>query len=301
MSEDALQALVGTLVGGTFRIKAVIATGGMGTIYRATDEKLDRPVALKVMRPDLTHDPEFVERFEREAKAMASVLHPGLPIVFAYGEDQALAYMALELVDGKTLHELIQGGILSERRACGIAVQILDALAAAHERGIIHRDVKPSNVLVARRGGSDRVKLLDFGLAKLRWRSSGNAGSLTDPSILLGTPAYMAPEIITGSEWNHRVDLYSVGVVLHEMLIGKPPFAAPKIHELLRMQVQDQPLPLRMSRDDVSPELEAIVARALAKSPEDRFQTARDMAEALEGPLESMIHREETREYPVKK
>lgn len=276
-----LDDLTGSLVGGVFRVQARLAEGGMGTVYRALDEKLDRPVALKVMKPDLSVDPEFTERFSREAKAMASLMSPSLPVVYAFGEDLGLAFMALELVEGKTLYSLIeQRTLIPFRRACGIAVQILDGLQAAHEKGIIHRDVKPGNIMIARRGGSDRVKLLDFGLAKMQ--RGKNASALTDPSVILGTPAYMAPEFITGDPFDHRADLYSVGIVLFEMLAGQPPFSHPKLHEVLRMQARDLPAPLRSVRLDAPEVLEAIVGRALAKAPGDRFASAKEFAETLE-------------------
>jgi eukaryotic-like serine/threonine-protein kinase len=276
-----VEDLVGALVGGVYRIQARLAEGGMGTVYRAMDEKLERPVALKVMKADVSADPEFSERFVREAKAMAKLLSPSLPVVYAFGEDLGLAYIALELVEGTTLHSLIeQRGVLSFRRACGIAIQVLDGLHAAHEKGIIHRDVKPGNIMVARRGGSDRVKLLDFGLAKMLL--SRNAAALTDPSILLGTPSYMAPEFIKGDPFDHRADLYSVGIVFYEMLAGHAPFVHSKIHEILRMQVREEPPPLRAIRLDTPHIISAIVGRALAKRPEDRFDTAREFADALE-------------------
>lgn len=287
--------LIGALVGGVFRVQAQLAEGGMGTVYRALDEKLDRPVALKVMKEDLVDDPEFSERFVREAKAMASVTHPGFPTVYAFGEDDLqergrFAFMAIELCEGATLHNIIEATLVPIRRACGIAVHVLDALQAAHEKAIIHRDVKPGNIMVARRGGSDRVKLLDFGLVKLRRGKHANA--LTDPAVLLGTPNYMAPELIKGDPYDHRSDLYSLGVVLYEMLTGRPPFAADKIHEVLRMQVQDEPVPVRAIRLDASPAIEAIVARALAKSPAERYETAREFAATLEVAIEEL--REET-------
>jgi eukaryotic-like serine/threonine-protein kinase len=280
----AADEMIGALVGGVFRVQARLAEGGMGTVFRALDEKLDRPVALKIMKPDLVDDSEWSERFVREAKAMARLVHPSLPVVFAFGEDQGFAYLALELVEGKTLHSLIEHyRVLPLRRACGIAVQVLDGLQAAHEKGIIHRDVKPGNIMVARRGGSDRVKLLDFGLVKLRTSGNrGNVAALTDPSILLGTPSYMAPESIKGDPFDHRVDLYSVGVCLFEMLAGYPPFMHPKIHEVLRMQVREEPANITAHRVDTPSTLASIVMRALAKPPGERFATAQEFAEALE-------------------
>lgn len=295
-----MEDLTGALVGGTFRVHGKLAEGGMGTVYRAIDEKLDRPVALKVMKPDMVADAEFLERFSREAKALASLQHPALAIVYAFGEEQGLVFMALELVEGKTLHVLVheEAQRLSPRRACGVAIQVLDGLSAAHDKGIIHRDVKPGNIMISRRGGSDRVKLLDFGLVKLRGR---RAGTLTDPSVLLGTPSYMAPELIKGDAFDHRIDLYALGTVLYEMLAGRPPFEHPKIHEILRMHVKDEPERVSATRPDVPPELEAIVARALAKSPDERFATARELADALEALLDVLpsAHEPGTGRYQV--
>ncbi len=270
--------LVGTVVGGSFRVTGKIAEGGMGTVYRAVDEKLDRPVALKVIKPTLARSPEFAERFAREAKALASVLHPALATIFAFGEDEGLVYMALELVEGEPLHEVIfaAGCVLPVRRAVSIAAQTLDGLAAIHDRGIFHRDLKPPNIMVVTRSGRDHVKLVDFGLVKLQ-RFEG----LTDPNILIGTPTYMSPEQARGDKIDARSDLYAVGIVIYEMLTGVPPFEAPRVHELLEKQARATPQPPSFRRQGIPVELEALVLRALAKDPADRPQSADEFATAL--------------------
>jgi serine/threonine-protein kinase len=269
--------LEGRLVAGTFRVISRLAAGGMGTIYRALDVRLDRPVALKVIRPELVASVESAERFELEARVMASVQHPNLAVVYAYGCDQGLHYMALELVEGRALHEVIEArGHVGSARAAEIAAQVLDGLSAIHERGIVHRDVKPPNVMVATQAGRDRVKLVDFGLAKLR----GVAGP-TEPNVLLGTPTYMSPEQARGEAVDARSDLYAVATVLYEMLVGAPPFESEKIHEVLEGHARRAPPPPGARRPGIPPALEAIVLRGLAKDPARRFPNAAAFAAAL--------------------
>jgi serine/threonine-protein kinase len=271
------EPLVGTLIDRTYRVREKIADGGMGTVYLAVDEKLERRVALKVIKPELGRSAEFVTRFVREAKALASVSHPSLAIVYSFGEDQGLLYMALELVEGAPLHRIIhEQGMLPQARAVEIAAQVLDGLAVIHERGIIHRDLKPPNVVVATRNARDIAKLIDFGLAKLK-----SASGLTDPNILLGTPTYMSPEQARGDAIAARADLYALAIVLYEMLCGAPPFEAVKVHALLEMQALLPPPPLSSRRPTVAADLEAVVMKGLAKKPAARFQTASEFAIAL--------------------
>lgn len=249
----------------------------MGSVFRALDEKLDREVALKVILPELSQSAEFAERFALEAKALASVLHPSLAVVYAFGDHDGQYFMAQELVEGKPLHELIHAtGVLTCARAAEIAAQICDGLGAIHERGIIHRDLKPPNVLVMERNGRDLVKVVDFGLAKLR-HSTG----LTDPNILLGTPSYMSPEQAKGDPIDARSDIYSIGVVLYEMLTGTPPFEGRRVFDLIEKHVHQLPPPPSERRAGLPAALEALVLRTLAKSPDDRFQTATELALAL--------------------
>jgi eukaryotic-like serine/threonine-protein kinase len=270
--------LIGAVLGGAYLVIEKIADGGMGSVYKGIDVKLERPVALKVIRRDLAESPEFAERFAREAKALASVLHPALAIIFSYGDDHGLYFMALELVDGRPLHEVIfdAGCVLPFRRAADIAAQVLDGLAAIHERGIVHRDLKPPNIMIVTRGSRDHVKLVDFGLVKLK-----SATALTDPDVLIGTPAYMSPEQARGDVIDSRADLYALSIVLYEMLVGAPPFEGVRVHELLERQARAVPVAPGRRRRGMPPELEAVVLKGLAKSPAERFQTAEEYATVL--------------------
>jgi serine/threonine-protein kinase len=241
------------------------------------DQKLDRPVALKVIRPELIRSAEFAERFSREAKALARVLHPCLAVIYSFGDENGLYYMALELCDGEPLHEVIfQSTVLPFGRAAEIAAQVLDALEAIHATGIVHRDLKPPNILVATRHGRDYVKLVDFGLAKLR-----EATGLTDPATLIGTPTYMSPEQAKGEKVDARSDIYSMSIVLYEMLTGAPPFEALRVHELLEKQARATPPPPSQRRRGMPADLEAVLLKGLAKKPEERFQSAAEYADAL--------------------
>ena len=280
--------LGGQTFGGVFRIMELLGEGGMGSVYRAIDLKLDRQVALKVLSRDAGGNDEFKERFIREGKLLASLQHPCLATVFAFGEHDGFLFMALELVEGQSLHHLIRDRVmLSPRRSAGIAVQVLDALDAVHSRGILHRDVKPANIMVTRRGGSDLVKVLDFGMAKL---ASGAKSwkDITDPKTIIGTPQYVSPEQVRGLKVDHRCDLYSVGIVLYEMLLGHPPFHG-SVYEILRHHLNTDPIRPRQLRTDVPESLERVVLEALAKDPAHRFENARTFADALERLVEGEL------------
>jgi serine/threonine-protein kinase len=280
--------LGGQTFGGVFQILELLGEGGMGSVYRAIDVKLDRQVALKVLSQDATGNDEFKERFIREGKLLASLQHRCLSTVFAFGEHEGFLFMALELVEGQSLHQLIRERImLSPRRSAGIAVQVLDALEAVHSRGILHRDVKPANIMVTRRGGSDLVKVLDFGMAKL---TSGAKSwkDITDPKTIVGTPQYVSPEQVRGLKVDHRCDLYSVGIVLYEMLLGHPPFHG-SVYEILRHHMNTEPVRPRQLRPDVPESLERVILEALAKDPAKRFENARTFADALERLVEGEL------------
>jgi eukaryotic-like serine/threonine-protein kinase len=273
-----------SLAGGTkvdhYEIVAPIGAGGMGEVYRAHDERLARDVAIKVLPAAVRADPQRLKRFEHEARATGGLNHPGIVSVFDVGEHDGAPYLVIELLDGATLRERLRNGPLPVRKAVEYAIQIAQALAAAHDAGIVHRDLKPDNLFVTRDG---RVKILDFGLAKAIEDSPARDGTLTadrtDSGAVLGTAGYMAPEQVRGKDVDHRADLFALGVVLHEMLTGAAPFARPTPIERALATLNEDPPPLPAR--DISPALDAIVRRCVEKSVEERFQSARDLAFAL--------------------
>jgi serine/threonine-protein kinase len=269
-------AVAGT-VGGRYAIEGLLAAGGMGEVYRARDTVLDRTVALKVIRGGLTADPAFVDRFRSEATNAARLSHPNIVQVYDFGRDGDLAYMAMEYVEGRTLRALLgQRGRLAQDAATFIAARVCSALESARRAGIVHRDVKPENVLVADDG---RVKVADFGLS----RAFAEARA-TQAGFVFGTAAYLAPEQAEGRPGDHRSDLYALGVVLFEMLTGRLPFTADTAAGVAyRRLTEDVPRPSTLE-PSVPPAVDAVVRRATARDPEERFPTAAAMAAALGAP-----------------
>jgi serine/threonine protein kinase len=259
---------------GRYRIEESIASGGMGSVFAATDTSLQRRVAVKVLRDDLGRDEGFVERFRREAMAAAALSHPNIATIFDYGQDGSRRFIVMELVPGEDLGALLRReGRFGCHRAATIAAQIADALAYAHTAGIVHRDIKPGNIMIEQ---DDRVKVTDFGIA----RASGDA-SLTAAGSILGTVDYMSPEQARGDATGPATDIYSLGVVLYEMLVGVVPFTADSpISVALRHVSEDVPAPSQTD-NQVSSELDVVVRRATAKDPHARFATAAEMATAL--------------------
>jgi serine/threonine protein kinase len=267
---------------GSYRIVSEISTGGMGTVYRAQHTLLDRAAAIKLLRPQLTANNELVERFFREARAASAIQHPGIIEVFDFGFADGRAYLVMEFLEGQPLGErlLARGGRLGEIEAAQIGRGIASALTAAHAKGIIHRDLKPDNVFLVRDPdlpSGERPKLLDFGIAKL----ADGGSSQTQTGALIGTPLYMAPEQARAAATiDARADLYSLGCILYELLVGEPPFVATGAGEIIAMHMFTPPQP-PSQRVFVSGELEAIVMRLLDKDPRARFQSAGEVSEAL--------------------
>lgn len=270
---------------GNYRISALLGSGGMGAVYRATDLRLEREVALKVLRPEtLGLDPQAVERFRREARALAKLNHPHIATVHDVGEQDGLDYIVMELVGGEPLSARLRGGPLGVREATQIALEIAEALEEAHGQGVVHRDVKPANVMLTQRG---HVKVLDFGLAKLL---APTDETQTSPQTqwAVGTPLYMSPEQATGRPVDARTDLWSLGVLYYEALTGQTPFRRESGMAILRAIADDTPRPLRDLQPALPVDVEQIVARALEKDPAARYQTAAEMAEDLRGALDRM-------------
>ena len=260
---------------GRYRLEEVIGRGGMSTVYRATDLSLDRVVAVKVaLDPLAEENPVYVARFKREARAAAALNDPGVVTVFDAGADGPTRYIVMEYVDGRSLAEILRDeGPLEPRRAAHIAAQIADTLAAAHAAGIVHRDVKPGNVMVT---AEDRVKVLDFGIARI-----SDSVTLTQTASVLGTAPYMAPEQAMGNPADARSDIYSLGCVLYEMLTGQPPFMADVPAAVLHQHVRVAPRPPITLNPAVPPALDALVLQMLAKDPRGRPQTATEVRDRL--------------------
>jgi serine/threonine protein kinase/tetratricopeptide (TPR) repeat protein len=264
---------------GPYDIRSPLGAGGMGEVYRATDPKLGRDVALKVLPAEMAHDPERLARFRREAKALAQLDHPNIVTIHSVEESDGVHFLTMQLVEGQPLDRLIPQGGLPVQRMVEIASALAEALAAAHEKGIVHRDLKPANVMVTSEG---RVKVLDFGLAKDVHRANLGDATLTSDShtqagVVMGTPAYMSPEQTSGRPLDHRTDIFSLGVVLHEMATGRRPFEGTSSAELASAILRDTPPSVTDVRPDLPSDLARIIRRCLEKDPRHRVQTARDV------------------------
>jgi hypothetical protein len=269
---------------GAYEIRGPLAAGGMGEVYRAWDGRLNREVAVKVLPQSAATDPERLRRFEQEAKAAGALNHPNVLAVYDVGTHESLPYIVSELLDGDTLRAEIRAGGLTPRKAVEHAVQIARGLAAAHQRGIVHRDLKPENVFVTRDG---HVKILDFGLAKLREESAGDpeeetATHETRPGVVVGTVPYLSPEQVRGLPADARSDIFALGSVLYEMLARRRAFTGDTRSEIETAILREEPADLTALDGRIPPALGAIARRCLEKRPEDRFESARDVAFALE-------------------
>jgi len=272
---------LGREIVGKYRIDAEIGAGGMATIYRATRLHIGDVVAIKVLRSELLRDPQFAERFRREAQAAARLKHPNVVAIYDFGvAEDGVIYLVMELLEGRSLRTIIKdAGPVSTPLAAEIAREVCAALGEAHRQGTVHRDIKPANIMVESTPDGVRVKVLDFGIASLR--SGSTYANLTQTGVLLGTPAYMSPEQCLGEELDGRSDIYSLGIVLFEMLCGVVPFNSPTATAVVMQHVQQEPPPLRILNISVPPPVERAVLRALAKRREDRPQSARAFADEL--------------------
>ncbi len=275
---EASQELVGRVLAERFRVEALIGTGAMGAVYRALHVHTRKQVAIKLLHRELTGVEEVVARFEREAVAAGRVEHPNVAGALDFGRlEDGTFYLVLEYVAGQRLGNVLKAGPLPPARTVAIARQVALALGAAHAAGVVHRDLKPDNVMLLDRDGSDWVKVLDFGVAKLP--ADAGAAQLTRMGTIVGTPDYMSPEQALGNAVDQRADLYALGVMLYEMLTGETPFAADDVTQVLMAQITKPPEPLPTS---VPAPLRALVERLLAKDPADRLQSADDAVAALE-------------------
>lgn len=298
--------MIGSTIADKYELLEQIGTGSMGTVYRARHNALDRDVALKLMAPEVAHDRAFAARFRREAHAASRLSHPNSVMITDFGEEpDGLLYLVMEYVRGPSLETMLErGDRLSEHRIVDILSQVLSAVAVAHTAGIVHRDLKPANVIVVETTDDDGrsvdvVKVCDFGVAALRDRAdlitstsrhqalranAPGAKQLTLAGCVVGTPAYMAPEQASGNAQDGRTDLYSLGIVLFEMLTGKLPLWGETLEDTMRRQI-DTPAPSPQDYVECTPELAAVCLRALCKDPADRYASARAMRRALRAAL----------------
>ena len=276
---------------GNFEIVAQIGAGGMGEVYKARDPKLDRFVAIKVLPPSLAESPDLLSRFEREAKAVAALNHPNILGIYDFAKSGEHTFAVMELLEGESLRDRLRAGALAPKKAVELASQLADGLAAAHLRGIVHRDVKPENIFLGRDG---RVKILDFGLAKQLPKWTGQSGphtnlpteapatARTEAGVVMGTVGYMSPEQVKGEPADHRTDIFAFGAVLYEMLCGRKAFGGDSGVETMNAILHDDPAALVVTKGQMPPALERLVHHCLEKSPENRFQSMKDIAYDLQ-------------------
>jgi len=260
---------------GRYRILGEIGRGAMGIVYRSQDTVLDRVVAIKTVLVGIGSEDRagYFARFRQEAKALAGLNHPNIITVYDFGDTGEVAYMAMELLEGRELKDILADSRLPLHEAVEIAAQVAEGLAFAHARGIVHRDIKPGNIMVLE---GNRAKIMDFGIARVR-----TSDVKTQAGTMLGSPKYMSPEQVVGRGLDHRTDLFSLGVVLHEMLAGVPPFAGEDVPQLMYQVCNARPLAPSRLNPAVPPVLDLIVAKALEKNPDARYANADELAADL--------------------
>ena len=275
--DQSFQKQLEAALGNDYRIERLIGQGGFGRVYSASDVRLGRSVAIKVIRPDLAGARAFVDRFRSEGTALAKFRHPGIVPIYDIREHEGLIYYVMPLIEGETVRaKLEKHGRIAPKETQRILIELCDCLTATHRGGIVHRDIKPDNVILE--GLLGKALLMDFGIAKTVRELEESTGGL-----LMGTPTYMSPEQVSGdSILDHRSDLYSVGVMAYVMLTGKPPFLGNSAHAVLAGHVADRPEPIRKRHPSVPRELAEAVERCLEKRPDDRFQSAAELSAALQ-------------------
>jgi serine/threonine protein kinase len=283
----AADPYVGREIANQFRILEKIGSGGMGSVYKAEQPDMRRFVAVKILHPRYLSRPDLVSRFRREARAMSHLQHPNTAKVYLYGQlDDGACYFVMEHLAGKNLAQTVRAeGPMTAERAIAIMSQACGALAEAHAQGIVHRDLKPENIFLTNLGGiTDYAKVLDFGLAKVTEREM-RPGSLilTQEGMVFGTPEFMSPEQARGEKLDGRSDIYSLGVIMYELLTGKLPFDAAQPMEFIQRHIKEPPIPLavRAPNREFPPGLWEVLEKALAKRPQDRYASANDLAQAL--------------------
>src|ERR1041385_3234835 len=271
---------------GRYEIRSKLGEGGMGEVYRAYDEAMHRDVAIKILTAALSADKDRLARFEQEAQTAGSLNHPNILVIHHIETHEGAPYIVSELLEGETLRERMAGVALPQRKAIDYALQTAQGLAAAHEKGIVHRDLKPENIFITKDG---RVKILDFGLAKLAGPDGSHTQTEvptrrvnTDPGMVMGTIGYMSPEQLRGQLADHRSDIFSFGAILYEMLSGRRAFRGESTADTISAILREEPPDLSSTNRNINPALERVVNHCLEKNPEERFNSARDLAFALE-------------------
>ncbi len=287
--EDGQRNLVNTVVAGRYKVQRRLGEGGMGVVYEAIDERLEKRVAVKVLRDDFARRQDVVARFTQEAKSAARIKHENVLDVTDYGQtDDGSFFIAMELLTGTDLADVLQAdGVVAQDRGVEVAIQVCRALQAAHQKGIVHRDMKPENVFLVRTDdGRELVKIVDFGIAQMKDISGSSEGSrkLTRTGMIFGTPEYMSPEQAAGKPVDQRVDVYASGVILYEMFAGRVPFMGDTFMGILTKHMFEQPPPLKQVNPAVNIplELEAIIFKALAKDPSERYQSMQEFGDDLQ-------------------
>ena len=283
LEQDA-DSLIGTTLAGKYRIDERLNEGGMGTVYRATHVLMDKTVAIKVLRPSLAADEKIVARFSREARAASRISHPNALTVTDFGEDESgHVFLVMEFLSGRTLKQLIRDeGPLPLQRVVDISRQIGDALNAAHSQGVVHRDLKSDNIMLVDTLSGDHAKVLDFGIAKINEPDGVVDTNLTAPNLVIGTPQYMSPEQCSqDAEIDARSDIYSLGVILYEMLVGHVPFSGDSPTMVMMKHLQEPVPSVLDERTDIPAAVSRVVARAMAKVPDHRYQNAAELVEDL--------------------
>jgi serine/threonine protein kinase len=264
-----------------YKIASLLGEGGMGSVYLAVHTQLNRKVAIKALNPSLVKNPGIRARFKNEAATLSGLHHPSIVILFDYLEEEEALYLIMEYVEGKTLEEYIQtvSGPIPEIKAIPLFSQVLDGFAYAHEQGVIHRDVKPANIMITDR---EKIKILDFGIAKLL---SQKSHTLTQTGVKMGTVLYMSPEQVKGEKVDKRSDVYSLGVTLFQMLTGRGPYDDPDATEFaVYNKIVHEPLPpAKTFYPNISDRIQAIISKATAKNPDERFQDCQEFKNALQG------------------
>jgi len=281
--EQTEDTLIGQTLAGKYRIDQVLSEGGMGKVYRGTHILMDKIVAIKVMRPALAADEKIVARFSREARAASRISHPHALSVTDFGEDNGRVFLVMEYLQGRTLKEIIRReGPMPLLRVMEIIRQVGGALNAAHDEGVVHRDLKSDNIMLLSNVASDYATVLDFGIAKINEPEGGYDAELTAPNLVIGTPQYMSPEQCSHSgSIDTRSDIYSLGIILYEMFVGHVPFTGQSPTTVMLKQMQEPAPSVLEERSDLPAAVGQVLARALAKRPEDRYQRIGDLVEDL--------------------